>query len=104
VERELAVTNNKSAEAFFLLGQIQAEQKKYDEAIKSMDKGLDLAPQAADMRVVYGEILEKAGKDKRAIAQFTEALRFLPGDEGAIAGLKRLGAPVPAPTGSPHGQ
>lgn len=104
VERELAVTNNKSAEAFFLLGQIQSEQKKYDEAVKSMDKGLDLAPQAADMRIVYGEILEKAGKDKRAIAQFTEALRFLPNDEDAVAGLKRLGAPIPAPGESPHGQ
>ncbi len=104
VEAEIKSTGGKSAEAFFLLAQIQADQENYDEAIKTMKSGLDIAPTAADMRVTYGEILEKAGKEKRAIAQYTEALRFLPGDEGAIAGLKRLGAPVPSPAESPHGQ
>ncbi len=104
VERELLVTEGNSPEPYFLLAQIQADQEKYDEAIKTMSKGLDIAPTAADMRIVYGEILEKAGKEKRAIAQFTEALKYLPGEEGAIAGLKRLGAPIPAAAESPHGQ
>ncbi|PKQ17162.1 MAG: hypothetical protein CVT67_01605 [Actinobacteria bacterium HGW-Actinobacteria-7] len=104
VERELVVTEYKAAEPYFLLAQIQAEQKKYDEAIKTMDKGLKIIPTAADMRVTYGEILEKADKKKRAIAQYTEALKYLPGNEDAIAGLKRLGAPIPAPAESPHGQ
>jgi predicted TPR repeat methyltransferase len=50
------------------------------------------------MLIVYGDILEKSGKKKQAIAQYKQALRFLPNDPKAAAALKRLGAKVPSST------
>jgi tetratricopeptide (TPR) repeat protein len=101
VQREIVI-DEKSAEALFLLSQLLAEKKDYDGAIKAMDKALVMQPQAADMRIVYGEILEKADKKKRAIAQYKEALKYLPNSPQAVEGLKRLGAEVPTSTPSPH--
>lgn len=104
VEKEIAISGDENPEAHFLQGQIFADLKKYPEAIKSMKKGLALAPQAADMRIVYGDILVKAGKKKEAIKEYQEALRFLPNEENAVKALKALGAEVPTQTESPHGQ
>lgn len=96
---EIKLSGKNSAEPYFLMAQIERDQKKYDKAIEHMQQGLKLAPQAADMVIVYGEILEKAGKKKQAIEAFKTALRYLPNDEAAIAGLKRLGSEVPTSTG-----
>lgn len=101
IQKEIALDEN-SAEPLFLLAQLLAEQGEYDGAIKAMDKALVKEPQAADMRIVYAGILEKADKKKRAIAQYKEALKFLPNSPKAVEGLKRLGAEVPTSTPSPH--
>lgn len=104
VEAEIALKTKGDAEPFFLIAQIDREEKKYDDAIQSMESALKIAPTAADMRVVYGDILAEAGKKKDAVNQYKFALRFLPGDPRAVAGLKKLGVEPPksADTTSPH--
>lgn len=91
LDAEIAISGGESGEPFFLLAQVQSAQGKHADAIKTMKRGLKLEPMAADMVVVYADILEKAGKKKEAIDQYKVALRYLPDEQDAIAGLKRLG-------------
>lgn len=104
LQREIEITGTTKAEPYFLLAQIQAEKKLYDEAIKTMQQGLTIDVTAADMGIVYGQILEQAGRKDDAVDAYQKALKFLPGDEEAIAGLKRLGVEYEEPTSTvdPH--
>lgn len=103
VNEEIALETPGDAEPYFLLAQIDGQEKKYEAAFKNMEEGLRIAPTAADMRIVYAELLAADGKKAAAIEQYSEALRFLPGDERAIQGLTSLGAPVPSEDAtSPH--
>ncbi|MDZ4168917.1 MAG: hypothetical protein U1E26_04575 [Coriobacteriia bacterium] len=101
---EIKITKTTKAEPHFLYAQILAEREAYPDAIKAMQTGLRIDPTAADMGIVYAQILEKAGKKDAAIDNYEKALRFLPGNEEAIAGLKRLGVKYSEPTGTvdPH--
>lgn len=89
-------------EAYFLLGQVERELGRLDAAIKALEKAVMLMPVSADVRIVYGEVLEEAGKKKDAIEQFQAALKFVPGNDRALAGLKRLGVKPEETTASPH--
>lgn len=89
-------------EVYFLLGQVERELGNLDAAIKSLEKAVGIMPVSADVRLVYAEVLEQAGKKKEAAEQFQAALKFLPGNERALAGLKRLGVKPEEATGSPH--
>lgn len=102
IRAEIKITGTSKAEPHFLLGQILAENEKYDDAIKSMRTGLTIEPAAADMGIVYAQILEKAGEKQAAIENYEKALKFLPGNEEAIAGLERLGVEYSEPTGTPN--
>lgn len=103
LDEEIEIAGEADAEPYFLRGQIKAELKDYDAAIESMETGLRIEPNAADMRVVFGEIYEHAGKKDLAAEQFTTALDFLPGDKRATDGLDRLGVAYKPSTTSPHG-
>jgi tetratricopeptide (TPR) repeat protein len=86
------VTND--AEVYFILAQIEREAGNLDTAIEHIDRAVRLQPVNGDMRIVYGGILEKAEKNDEAIEQYQEALRYLPNNEEAMAGLRRLGVEV----------
>jgi len=79
---------------FFLLAQIEREAENYDTAIEHMSRAVELEPVNGDFRVVFGGIYEKADMKDEAIEQYEEALRFLPNNEEAMAGLRRLGVEV----------
>lgn len=101
---EIALGTVGDAEPYFLLAQIDRSLGDDESALENMEKGLTIAPTAADMRIVHAEILAANGKKDEAIAEFQQALRFLPGDERAQEGLKRLGVTPPSTeTTSPHG-
>ncbi len=102
VRAEIKITGVSKAEPYFLLAQILAENANYDEAIKAMQTGLRIDPAAADMGIVYAQILEKAGRKGEAIDNYKKALKFLPGNEEAIAGLRRLGVEYSEPTATPN--
>lgn len=89
-------------EAYFLLGQVERDLGDIDAAIEALTKAVELMPVNADIRLVYAEVLEQAGKKQEAAVQFQAALKFLPGDERALAGLKRLGVEPEETTSSPH--
>jgi len=96
-------TEEKFAGPHFILGQILFEMDKTDEAIEAMDAGFAIDYTAADMRIVYAEMLAAAGEKDRAIEQFQTALQFLPGEARAIDGLAELGVTYEATsTASPH--
>lgn len=104
VEEEIALKDPNDAEAYFLLAQIHRELGDLEAAKDAASKGLALEPTAADMRILYGDILVELGKKELATEQYRQALRFLPGDQRAIDGLKALGVEPPASTEttSPH--
>ncbi len=57
---------------------------------------------AADMRILFADMLAEAGRTDEAIEQYQEALRFLPGDERSSA-LEALGISVETTEGvNPH--
>jgi tetratricopeptide (TPR) repeat protein len=88
-------------EPLFLMAQVEREDGNIEVAIVRMEEGLQIAYYAADMRILYAEMLEEAGRDEDAIAQLREALRFLAADSvdspeaygrtRAIEALERLG-------------
>lgn len=102
---EVELTDKASAEPYFLIAQVYAEKKDYKSALKNMKIGLGIAPQAADMRAVYADILVRSGKKKEGIEEYKEALKFLPNDPGIVAALKKLGVEVKETTSTvnPHG-
>lgn len=103
LEEEVELGENKDAEPYFLLAQIQMKQGDEDAGLATMEKALRIDPMAADMRATYASMLEEAGKKDKAILEYQAALRFLPGNEDIIGALDRLGAKAPADTGDPHG-
>lgn len=104
LEKEIELAEGADAEPYFLLAQVKSEQKEHDEAIELMQEGLGIEPNAADMRIVLGEIYERAGKTELAIGQFRAALKFLPDEQRAIDGLQRLGLSYEqTTTPDPHG-
>lgn len=103
LETEIEIAGEGDAEPYFLLAQIKADQKDLDAAIEAMGTGLRIEPNAADMRVVFGEIYQQAGEKDLAAEQFSTALRFLPDEQRAMEGLDRLGvAYEPSEGSSPH--
>lgn len=59
-------------------------------AIEDVLAALDLAPGQASMRVTLGDLYAASDQKDLAKAAYTEALRFIPDDEQALSGLKRL--------------
>jgi tetratricopeptide (TPR) repeat protein len=105
LQDEIKEFGRDSAEPYFLLAQIQVEQGKTDEGLKTMELALEISPMAADMRAVYADMLARAGKKKEAIAAYEEALTFLPGNADIISALEDLGVKVQETTSTPdpHG-
>lgn len=101
---EIDIAGNANAEPYFLLAQIQVQQDLYEEAIASMEKGLAVTPEAADMRIIYATMLEDSGDTEGAIREYQDARRFLPDDETIVTALERLGVEVqPVDVEDPHG-
>lgn len=96
LEQEIALKTPGDAEPYFLRAQINRAEKKYDDAVADMEKGLGMAPVAADMMILYGDILAEAGKKDEAIKRYNYAWRFLPDDPRIIEGLAALGEKPPA--------
>jgi len=100
---EIELAGEKDPEPHFLLAQVLSELGEDDAAIKTMESGLKLNPNAADMRIAFGRILENAKRKDDAIAQYQLALKYLPGDKAAIDALTRLGVTVEESTAPADG-
>lgn len=104
LEKEIELdTLGNNVEPLFLLAQIQRDEGDLETAIETMQTAIGLSYVAADMRILFADMLAEAGRTDEAIEQYQEALRFLPGDERAIAALEALGISVETSEGvNPH--
>ena len=104
VDREIELDlQGSNAEPIFLLAQIQRSEGDIDGAIETMEEALAIDYMAADMRIIYAEMLEEGDRVDDAIAEYEQALQFLPGDQRAMGALERLGVAVEeTETVNPH--
>lgn len=68
------------------------ELAQFEDAVDMFDVYIDRFPTAADILVDRGNAKAEMQDNVGAERDFREALRFVPGDETAIAGLERIGA------------
>ena len=76
--------------AYFGRGLTRNAMGDTEAAIEDVLLALELAPGQASMRVTLGDLYAKSNQKELARAAYTEALRFIPDDAQALAGLKRL--------------
>lgn len=82
-----------NALAWFQLGAIQMREENYEEAVVAFKNVLRVEPTYGNVHRELGKAYEKLGEKEKAIEEYKAALKFLPEDEEAKAGLERLGAP-----------
>jgi len=66
----------------------------YEKQIEMLTVGIEGRPTIADLFIFRGWARLGQGDNEGAIEDFNEALRFLPGDEEALAGLEEAGGSV----------
>jgi len=92
----LTAKNDGLHENWFILALLKADAYKalgdWPKSIEQLDAYLAEYPQAADILVDRGEAKIEAQDTEGAEADFRSALRFIPDDERAIAGLAKIGA------------
>ncbi|HEU5481784.1 MAG TPA: sulfotransferase [Sphingomicrobium sp.] len=83
------------ARAWVDLVDVQREQEKYDEAIKSAERLIAIEPDKAESHMVYAGVVGAAGRHEEAIASYRSALQLAPQKVAAMCGmahhLKTLG-------------
>jgi tetratricopeptide (TPR) repeat protein len=77
LERSIAL-DDRSPEAFIIMGDIYASQNKLNEASKALEKAVSLAPNNAEALSGLGNIYFKQGKEKEAIQVIRKALEINP--------------------------
>jgi tetratricopeptide (TPR) repeat protein len=83
-------SNNSLVSAFYGRALARRETGDISGAIADVTIALEFAPRQSEILVTLGELQEKSGATAKAEAAYREALRFIPDDAAALAGLKRL--------------
>jgi Tfp pilus assembly protein PilF len=65
-------------------------QDNPEKAAQHYRRALELNPERAEIRVLFGSLLERAGDPVGAEARYREALALQPGNSGAREGVCRL--------------
>jgi tetratricopeptide (TPR) repeat protein len=68
--RRTVVLNPSYADAYFQLGNLDAEQHKYDEAIENYQRALKISGDSANIHYRLGQALARAGNSARAKEEF----------------------------------
>lgn len=82
---------------FFQLGLLQFNTKDYKGAVASLEKSIALSPQYANAKYYLGLAYEKLGREKDAIAQFTDLKKTNPDNkeiDSILQNLKDGNAPL----------
>jgi tetratricopeptide (TPR) repeat protein len=85
--------NETSIELFLLKATAETNLQKYEEAVKSYDNVLLMAPLASDVLTLRGWAKLDAGDEQGAKADFEAALKYMPDLESAKTGLNAIAAP-----------
>jgi Flp pilus assembly protein TadD len=92
---ETAAAASRSSKAHYNFAVLQEKQGKYDGAIHSYRRALEMAPQQWDAHERAGMLLQKKGKITEAVEHFRSAVQFNPraleARENLAAGLVNLG-------------
>jgi tetratricopeptide (TPR) repeat protein len=80
------------ASAYYFQAQLYADEKKWPEAAEALTKALDEEPTSADALVLRGNVYLKMSEVESATADFKQALKFIPGYQPALDGLKEAEA------------
>src|SRR5262245_12310522 len=76
--RKVLSTDPRNADALALLGAVLSEQKRHDEAIKSIEAALAIDAQAPLFHFHLGNAFEKAGRHSHAEVSFASATAIAP--------------------------
>ena len=76
--------------AFFTLGEIYQDQKKFDKAIESYLKSIEDDDQIWNSHHKLGEIYESQGEMVKALEQYKEAVKFNPENTELSDAIERL--------------
>ena len=79
-------------ELLLIKADIYEQRKQWKNALAVYDEYLAGQSMAASVMVQRGHVKEELGDKKGAEADFRQALKFIPDDADALAGLKRIGA------------
>ncbi|MCL2525867.1 MAG: hypothetical protein FWE46_02285 [Coriobacteriia bacterium] len=86
-------------ESALALSFLYKAKEDYDKQMEMLDIAIEGSPTNADLFVWRGQAKLAKGDNEGAIADFNEALRFIPDDAEALAGLEEAGgAPANADT------
>lgn len=80
--------NQSSIQLFLLQASAFGSLGEYDKSIEAYDNALLMAPRAADILTLRADVLLKSGDAKKAAKDYEAALKYLPDDTAANAGLK----------------
>jgi tetratricopeptide (TPR) repeat protein len=72
------------------LGNIYLRQGRTDEALRALDRAVELAPKRADLREAHARALRTAGERREASLEFQRALNLDPSSPDARVGLASL--------------
>ncbi len=70
--------NDKVPDVYTLLAYVRLYQNRFDEAVESAERGIELAPNNADIHATLGDILISVGRSADAIKQLKIAQRLSP--------------------------
>ena len=79
------------AEAMYQKSLVMKAKGDLSGAQKLLEAAVAANPMASDLRVELGTVYESKGQKEKAVEQFQEALRYVPGYAPALEALKRLG-------------
>lgn len=80
------------ASAYYFHAQLLAEKKQWQEAVEALTKSLAEEPASADALVFRGNVYLELSETASATADFEQALKYIPGFQPALDGLKKAGA------------
>ncbi|HXX53017.1 MAG TPA: tetratricopeptide repeat protein [Thermodesulfovibrionales bacterium] len=76
--REVLAKDEKNTRAWIQLGNIMMDSARFNEAVDSYTKALELDPKDVDVRVDMGTCLRNSGKTDLAIKEYKKALEISP--------------------------
>jgi tetratricopeptide (TPR) repeat protein len=76
--------------ANYRMSSIHYGNEDYQEALKYIEKVINLYPFDYDSMILYGWVNLKLGKYREAEVAFKQALNYKPGDESALEGLSAI--------------
>lgn len=84
--RQVLEADTRNHQAMVLLGQVESNGGRHDQAVALLSRAVSLAPRNADYHVKLGEMLVGAGRNAEALLRFDRTLRIKPGYPPALAG------------------